>query len=424
VNHFQRRRGVLHAEKIPVAALAEAYGTPLYLYSSATLRRHWRVLDRSLAGIDRLLCYAVKANSNLAVLRLFARLGSGFDIVSGGELHRVRSAGGDVRRVVFSGVGKTDDEIATALSAGIRCLNVESGEELLRVARIAARRKLRAPIALRVNPDVDARTHPYIATGLRETKFGIPVAEARRLYARAVRERSLRVEGVACHIGSQITTLGPFLDALRRVRALAEDLREAGIPVRHLDLGGGLGIPYRAGEGEDPPHPRAYGEALRRGLAGFEGEVHLEPGRVLVGNAGILVTRVIAQKKNGRHRFVVVDAGMNDLVRPSFYGAWHDIEPVAAPAKEQHRCDVVGPVCESSDFLARGRLLPKVAVGDLLAVRTAGAYGFSMASNYNSRPRPAEVLVDGAAALLARRRETHADLVRGEDPSPRPRRFR
>ncbi|HET9552322.1 MAG TPA: diaminopimelate decarboxylase [Anaeromyxobacteraceae bacterium] len=422
MNHFQPKKGVLHAEAVALPALAKAYGTPLYVYSRATLTRHWQVLHRSLAGLDHTVCYAVKANSNLAVLATFAELGSGFDIVSAGELYRVMKAGGEPRKVVYSGVGKRDDEIAFALDAGVGTLNVESAPELARVAAVARRLKVRAPVALRVNPDVDPKTHPYIATGLREAKFGVAVPDARRLYHEAVKDPHLDVRGVACHIGSQITTLRPFVDAVGRVRKLAEDLGRAGIRLRHLDVGGGLGVTYKD---ETPPSPAEYGAAIRKALDGWEGEVHLEPGRVLVGNAGVLVTRVLYVKESGKKTFVVVDAAMNDLVRPSFYDAWHEIEPVVAPRRgtKAVKADVVGPVCESSDFLARDRRLPLPAEGDLLCVRTAGAYGFTMSSNYNSRPRAAEVLVDGDRALLARERETYPDLVRGEEPRPRARRF-
>jgi diaminopimelate decarboxylase len=420
VNHFQRKRGALHAEKIPLDRLAEKYGTPLYVYSTATLARHWRVLHRSLRGVRHVVCYAVKANSNLSVLALFARLGSGFDIVSGGELYRVMQAGGDPRKVVFSGVGKRDDEIAFALEAKVRVLNVESAPELGRISVVARRLGVRAPVALRVNPDVDPKTHPYISTGLRDNKFGVSVEEARSLYALAARDPALEVKGVACHIGSQITTVRPFLDAIARVLTLVRDLEKMGIRVGHLDVGGGLGIRYKD---EDPPHPDEYGAAIRKALAKFPGEVLLEPGRVLVGNAGILLTQVLYVKRSGRKTFVVVDAAMNDLVRPSFYDAYHEIEPVGPPPEGVREivCDVVGPVCESSDFLAKGRRLPEPRPGDLLAVRSAGAYGFAMSSNYNARPRAAEVLVDGDGAVVARRRETYADLVRGEKRSPRPR---
>jgi diaminopimelate decarboxylase len=420
MNHFRREAGELHAEEIPLERLAGAYGTPLYVYSSATLRRHWKVLDRSLSGLRHLVCYAVKANGNLALLDLLARMGAGFDIVSGGELYRVLKAGGDPRRVVYSGVGKTDEEIAFALSQRVRCLNVESGPELGRVSVVARRLGVRAPVALRVNPDVDPRTHPYIATGLRTSKFGVSVEEARRLYQVAAGDPAIDVRGVACHIGSQITTVVPFLDAIARVRALVRDLERAGIPMRHVDIGGGLGIQYRD---ENPPHPDEYGAAVKRAMKGFRGEVILEPGRVLVGNAGVLLTRVLYVKRSGRKRFVVVDAAMNDLVRPSLYGAHHDIELVGAEPRPVGTVDVVGPVCESSDFLARGRRMPVPERGELLCVRSAGAYGFSMSSTYNARPRAAEVLVEGDAARLARRREAWPDLVRGERPRPGARRF-
>jgi diaminopimelate decarboxylase len=417
VNHFRRRRGVLHAESIPIERLAARHGTPLYVYSTATLTRHWRVLHRSLSGLRHVVCYAVKANSNLAVLSLFARLGSGFDIVSGGELYRVLRAGGDPRKVVFSGVGKTDEEIAFALEAGVRVLNVESAPELARVSIVARRLGRRAPIALRVNPDVDPRTHPYISTGLRENKFGVSVEDALRLYAIAARDPALEVKGIACHIGSQLTTLRPFLDAIARVLALARELARQGVRIHHLDVGGGLGITY---SDEQPPHPDDYGAAIRRALARFDGEVLLEPGRVLVGNAGVLVTRVLYVKRSGRKTFVVVDAAMNDLVRPSYYGAHHEIEPAGPPRAGAREivADVVGPICESSDFLARRRRMAEPRSGDLLVVRSAGAYGFSMSSNYNARPRAAELLVDRDRVHVARRRETFADLVRGEAPLP------
>ena len=420
MNHFQRKSGVLHAEGIPLEDLAQAYGTPLYVYSTATLTRHWAVLEGALRGIPHLACYAVKANSNLAVLSLFARLGSGFDIVSGGELYRVLKAGGVPGKVVYSGVGKRDDEIALALDRGVKVIDVESAEELARVSIAARRLKKRAPIALRVNPAVDPKTHPYIATGLKESKFGVGADEARRLYALAAKDPDLEIKGVAIHIGSQITEVSPFLDAIARILAMVKDLEAQGIHIGHLDVGGGLGIQYRD---EEPPHPDAYGKAVKNALRRFDGEVLLEPGRVLVGNAGVLVTRVLYRKKNGRREFVVVDAAMTDLVRPALYGAHHAIEPVAPPAREEMVCDVVGPVCESSDFLARKRRLPVVQGGDLLCVRSAGAYGFAMASNYNSRPRAAEVLVEGDTAYLARERETVADLVRGERANPPGRRF-
>jgi diaminopimelate decarboxylase len=422
MNHFQRKDRALHAEEIPLAELAEEYGTPLYVYSTATLTRHWKVLDASLKGVRHTLCYAVKANSNLAILSLFAKLGSGFDIVSGGELFRVVKAGGDPRKVVYSGVGKRDDEIAFALEAGVRTLNVESAAELARVSIVARRLGARAPIALRVNPDVDPKTHPYISTGMKENKFGVDIAEAKRLYALAAKDPALKITGVACHIGSQITTVKPFVDAAARVMALVADLQRQGIALDHVDLGGGLGIPY---DDETPPGPAEYGRALKAALKGFKGELLVEPGRLLVGNAGVLVTRVLYVKRSGRKTFVVVDGAMNDLVRPAFYDAFHAIEPVAAPPRGTREivADVVGPICESGDFLAKKRRLPEPQPGDLLAVRSAGAYGFTMSSNYNTRARAAEVLVDGRTAYLARRRETWEDLVRGEDPRPKAARF-
>jgi diaminopimelate decarboxylase len=420
VNHFVRKDGELRAEKIPLEDLARAYGTPLYVYSSATLRRHWRVLDRSLSGLRHLVCYAAKANGNLAILDLFARVGAGFDIVSGGELYRVLKAGGDPRKVVFSGVGKTDEEIAFALSQRVKCVNVESGPELARVSVVARRLGVAAPIALRVNPDVDPLTHPYIATGLKKSKFGVSVEDARRLYRVAARDPAIEIRGVACHIGSQITAVAPFLDAIARVRALARGLERSGIQVRHLDIGGGLGIQYRD---EEPPHPDEYGAAVKRAMRGFRGEVILEPGRVLVGNAGVLLARVLHVKRSGRKVFAVVDAAMNDLVRPSLYGAHHDIEPCGAAPRPPGTVDVVGPICESSDFLAQGRKMPVPEAGDLLCVRSAGAYGFSMSSNYNARPRAAEVLVAGDTAHLVRKREAWPDLIRGEKARPPGRRF-
>jgi diaminopimelate decarboxylase len=415
MNHFQRKDGVLYAEDVPVEALAERHGTPLYVYSTATLTRHWKVLNRSLAGIRHVVCYAVKANSNLGVLSLFARLGSGFDIVSGGELYRVLRAGGDPRKVVFSGVGKTDEEIAFALEAGVRVLNVESAPELARISVVARRLGRRAPIALRVNPDVDPKTHPYISTGLRDNKFGVSVDDARRLYPVAAKDPALEVKGVACHIGSQITSVSPFLDAIDRILALTRDLGTQGVRLGHVDVGGGLGLTYKD---EDPPHPDEYGAAIRKALSRWKGEVFLEPGRVLVGNAGVLVTRVLYVKRSGRKTFVVVDAAMNDLVRPSYYGAHHEIEPAAAPRPDGREivADVVGPICESSDFLAKKRRMVEPLPGDLLVVRSAGAYGFTMSSNYNTRPRAAEVLVEGERVHVARRRETWADLLRGERP--------
>ncbi|MFW5910068.1 MAG: diaminopimelate decarboxylase [Thiohalospira sp.] len=414
MDYFQYRDGELCAEEVPLSAVAAEHGTPAYVYSRATLERHWRAFDEALAGRPHLVCYAVKANANLGLLNLLARLGSGFDIVSGGELERVLEAGGDPRRVVFSGVGKHDAEIRRALEVGIRCFNVESAGELERIAGHARELGVAAPISLRVNPDVDAGTHPYIATGLAENKFGIPVEEAEALYHRAAELEGITVTGVDCHIGSQLTDTAPFVAALERVLALVDRLAAAGIPVDHLDIGGGLGIRYAD---EAPPEPAQYAAALDQALAGRDLELLVEPGRAIAGNAGVLLTRV-EYLKPGRRNFVIVDAAMNDLLRPSLYGAWQAIEPVCPhDGVDLKTWDIVGPVCETGDFLGRDRPLA-LAEGDLLAVRSAGAYGFAMASNYNSRPRPPELMVDGDAVHVVRRRESIADLYRGEHLLP------
>ncbi|MDR3414822.1 MAG: diaminopimelate decarboxylase [Nevskia sp.] len=415
MDHFNYRDGELHAEDVPLSAIAARFGTPTYVYSRATLTRHYRAFDDALAGLDHRVCYAVKANSNLAVLQVLARLGAGFDIVSGGELARVLRAGGDAAKVVFSGVGKTAAEIEQALRAGIHCFNVESEAELLRLDRIAAALGRRARIALRVNPDVDARTHPYISTGLKENKFGVDIDEAERLYASAARLPGVEVHGVACHIGSQLCELAPFLDALERVLALIDRLAVKGIRLQHIDVGGGLGVRYRD---ETPPEPEQWARALRPRLEGRGLTVMTEPGRAIAGNAGILLSRVELLKPTAHKNFAVIDAAMNDLIRPSFYDAWHAVLPVRERSDAPPRnWDLVGPVCESGDWLARDRELA-LAEGDLLAFRTAGAYGFAMSSNYNTRPRAAEVLVDGAAVHLARARESIDDLLRGENLLP------
>jgi len=414
MHHFEERDGELYCEDVPVRQVAERLGTPFYLYSHATLTRHYRVFDEAFAGIDHLICFAMKANSNLALLRLFANLGAGFDVVSGGELYRVLRAGGDPGRVVYSGVGKTAREIDEALDARILCFNVESAEELHLVDERARRKGVRAPVALRVNPDVDPRTHPYIATGLAKSKFGIPMDQALRDYQTAKSLPNVEVIGLDCHIGSQITETGPFIEAVKRLRDLVQQLREGGIPIRLLDIGGGLGIPYRD---ETPPPPAEYARALAEGLGEFTRagcRILLEPGRVIVGNAGILVTRVLYRKETEAKKFVVVDAAMNDLIRPALYGSYQEIRPVGKAGAERIVADVVGPVCESGDFLAKDRELPSVAPGDLLAVMSAGAYGFVMSSNYNARPRVPEVLVRGSEIHVVRRRETYEDLVRGE----------
>ncbi|QKT03709.1 diaminopimelate decarboxylase [Ectothiorhodospiraceae bacterium 2226] len=415
MDHFIRRAGRLYAEEVPLSALARTYGTPCYVYSRATLERHYRAFESALGDQPHLVCYAVKANSNLAVLGVLARLGAGFDIVSAGELERVVRAGGDPRRVVFSGVGKREDEIERALAARIRCFNVESAAELARIDGVAAHLGYRAPISIRVNPDVDARTHPYISTGLRDNKFGVAIEEALALYRSARQLSSVEVVGVDCHIGSQLTELAPFQDALQRVLALVDRLREEGFAIRHLDVGGGLGIRY---QDEAPPSPADYARALREGLAGRDLTLFIEPGRAIAGNAGVLLTRVEYLKCGPHKNFAVVDAAMNDLMRPALYNAWQAIEPVEARADVETRTyDVVGPVCETGDFLGKERALA-IAAGDLLAVRSAGAYGFSMSSNYNSRPRAAEVMVDGERHHLVRRRERLEDLWAGESLLP------
>lgn len=411
MNHFTPRRGQLHCEAVPLERIARAVGTPTYVYSTATLTRHLRVLREAFDGTPLLVCYSVKASSNLALLSLLATQGAGFDVVSGGELLRVREAGGDVSRVVFSGVGKREDELRLGLELGILQFNVESAEELALLDRVARRAGRRAPFALRVNPDVDAKTHPAIATGHARSKFGVPMAEAAALYRASRRMRGLVARGVDCHIGSQLTDSRPVREAIGRVAALYRALQADGLPLTHLDVGGGLGVTYTD---ERPPGVEAYARAVRQALGDVDATVVLEPGRVLVGNAGVLLTRVLYRKTNGARRFVIVDAGMNDLLRPALYQARHALQPVRPRPGRRARVDVVGPVCESTDVLAEGRLLPPLAPGDTLAVMTAGAYGMSMASTYNSRPRPAEVLVDGARFRVVRAREAVEDLWRGE----------
>jgi diaminopimelate decarboxylase len=407
---FHRVDGALWAEEMPLERLAAEHGTPLYVYSRGAIEDAWRAFDTALAGTPHLVCYAVKANSSLAVLDVLARLGAGFDIVSGGELARVLAAGGDPRRTVFSGVGKSRAEMEAALEAGILCFNVESEGELARLGEVAAAHGVRAPMSLRVNPDVDPRTHPYIATGLRESKFGIAIDSAEAAYLRAAEHPHLALAGVDCHIGSQLTEVAPFVDALERVLELVDRLEARGLAVEHLDLGGGLGIVY---DEERPPAPGALAAALLARLEGRPQRILLEPGRAIVGNAGMLLTRVEYLKEGEARSFAVVDAAMNDLLRPALYGAWQGVEPVRERAGAPRVWDVVGPVCETGDFLAKERALA-LATGDLLAVRSAGAYGFAMSSNYNTRPRAAEVLVDGARAHLARPRERVEELFAAE----------
>jgi len=410
MDYFEYHDGRLCAEQVDISTLADRHGTPLYVYSRATLERHWKAFDEALGDHPHLVCYAVKANSNLAVLALLARLGSGFDIVSGGELARVLKAGGDPARVVFSGVGKTVAEMETALETGIRCFNVESTAELERLNEVAGAHGVRAPVSLRVNPDVDAHTHPYISTGLKENKFGIEVNAARTAYRLAADSAHLDVQGIDCHIGSQLTEIAPFVDALDRVLELVDHIESDGIPLRHMDLGGGLGVRYND---EHPPLPEHYVRPLMARLAGSSKEILIEPGRAIAANAGILVTELQYLKETAEHNFAIVDAAMNDLLRPALYQAWQDIVPVIPHKGEAKHWDVVGPVCETGDFLGKDRELI-LTQGDRLAVRSAGAYGFTMASNYNSRPRPAEILVDGDKAHVVRQRETLEQLFEGE----------
>ena len=411
MDYFNYRDGELYAENVALSAIAEQHGTPCYVYSRATLERHWHAFDQAFAGRPHLVCYAVKANSNLAVLNVLAQLGSGFDIVSVGELERVLAAGGDPGKIVFSGVGKREDEMRRALAVGIRCFNVEVSAELERLNRLAGELGLKAPVSLRVNPDVDALTHPYISTGLKENKFGIDIEQALGEYRRAAAMPHLDVVGIDCHIGSQLVNAGPFLDALDRVLALAQQLYKLEIPIHHLDLGGGLGIRYRD---EQPPEPSELAAAMVERLKDADYEILIEPGRAIAGNAGILLTRVEYLKSNREKDFAIVDAAMNDLLRPSLYNAWQEIVPVRQGGTAESRTyDIVGPVCETGDFLGKQRELA-LREGDLLAVRSAGAYGFSMSSNYNSRPRPAEVMVDGDRIHLVRARETIASLFAGE----------
>jgi diaminopimelate decarboxylase len=410
MHDFQYQNDILFCEDVAVPTVAEAVGTPFYLYSGATLTRHFAAFDRAFADIPHITCFAAKSCANIAILRLFASLGGGADIVSGGELFRARTAGVDPKKIVYSGVGKTAAEIRFALESGILMLNVESEQELAVIQEVAAGLGIKAPVSFRVNPDVDPKTHAYISTGLAKNKFGIPITEALRVYLAAGKLPNIAIKGVSCHIGSQLTLVSPFVESLAKVKRFIGQLAEQGITITHLDLGGGLGIRYN---GEEPPEPAEYAQAIKQELAGLDCTLILEPGRVLVGNAGALVTRVLYTKE-GLKKFIIVDAGMNDLARPSLYDAFHLIQAVERPGREQAVADVVGPICETGDFLARERSMPNVASGDLLAVMSAGAYGFSMSSNYNSRPRVAEVLVHGDAFHVIRARETYETLIQGE----------
>ncbi|PYB80123.1 diaminopimelate decarboxylase [Pseudomonas sp. LB-090624] len=414
MNAFNYRDGELFAEGVALSALAERYGTPTYVYSRAHIEAQYRSYTDALQGAEHLVCFAVKANSNLGVLNVLARLGAGFDIVSGGELERVLAAGGRADRVVFSGVGKTREDMRRALEVGVHCFNVESTDELERLQVVAAEMGKVAPVSLRVNPDVDAGTHPYISTGLKENKFGIAIADAEAIYVRAAQLPNLEVVGVDCHIGSQLTTVEPFLDALDRLLVLVDRLAECGIHLRHLDLGGGVGVRYRD---EQPPLVADYIKAIRERVGHRDLALVFEPGRYIVANAGVLLTRVEYLKHTEHKDFAIIDAAMNDLIRPALYQAWMGISAVKPRAGEGRAYDLVGPICETGDFLGKDRVL-NLAEGDLLAVESAGAYGFVMSSNYNTRGRCAEILVDGDQAFEVRRRETIAELYAGESLLP------
>jgi diaminopimelate decarboxylase len=412
MRHFDYRGGALYAEDVAVSDIAAAAGTPFYVYSAATIRRHFRVFAEAFQGLDALVCYAMKANSNQAVLRLLAKEGAGMDVVSGGELARALAAGVPGSKITFSGVGKTDEEIAAALDAGIFCFNVESEPELEAISRIAAARGGVAPVSLRVNPDVDARTHKKISTGKAENKFGVPLSRAREVYARAAKLPGIRVCGADMHIGSQLTDLAPFDEAFSLLAELVTDLRADGHDISHVDLGGGLGIPYHEGDDPQSYHPERYAEIVRRHFGGLGCKLVFEPGRLIVGNAGVLVTRVIYVKRGEAKTFLIVDTGMNDLVRPTLYDAWHDIIPVREPVdRREIIVDVVGPVCETGDYVALDRKLPEALPGELLAVLTSGAYGAVQAGTYNTRPLIPEVLVDGDRFAIIRPRPSVEELI-------------
>ena len=411
MHHFQYKAGELHAEEVALSRIAGEVGTPSFVYSRATMERHFKVFDQALSGLDHHICYSVKANGSLALLKLMAGLGGGADVVSGGELFLALKAGIPAGKICFAGVGKTEKEMAQALEAGILMFNVESLPELEALDRVARGLGKKAPIAIRVNPDVDPKTHPYISTGMKENKFGLEVDQALEAYTRAKGMAGLEIVGVDCHIGSQLTKIEPFVEAVRRLRLLLEKLREKGIEVRYLDLGGGLGITYKD---EEPPLPAEYVATLARELEGWNLTLIVEPGRVVVGNAGVLLAKVLYVKDTPHKRFIIVDAAMNDLLRPGLYGAYHQVLTVKEAGPPLSKADVVGPICESTDWLAKDRELPQVASGDLLAFMSAGAYGFSMSSNYNARVRSAEVLAAGADFAVIRERETYEDLTRGQ----------
>lgn len=411
---FTYQNGVLHAEGVPLSDIAATHGTPCYVYSRQAIEENWQAYDQALADHDHLICYAVKANSNIAVINLMARMGSGFDIVSVGELERVIAAGGDPAKVVFAGVAKRADEMRRALEVGIRCFNVESDQELDRLNAVAGEMGVQAPVSIRVNPDVDAETHPYISTGLKKNKFGIAIDQALDVYRRAATLPNIAIIGAGCHIGSQLTSMSPFVDALTRLLSLVDTLEAEGITIKQIDIGGGLGICY---DDETPPSAQSYADAILPLLAGRKQTLLIEPGRSIVGNAGVMLTQVEFMKATEVKAFAIVDGAMNDLLRPSLYDAWQAIVPVQKREGATQNVDIVGPVCETGDFLGRDRDLA-LQPGDLLAVRSAGAYGFTMSSTYNSRPRVAEVMVDGKTVHLIRERETLADLMRGERRLP------
>ena len=411
MHHFHYKKNSLYCEEASVQDIAQEVGTPFYLYSNATLERHFLAFDEAFAGIKHLTCFSMKSCSNLAVLRLFAKKGGGLDIVSGGELYRAIQAGVDPKKIVFSGVGKKDEELEYALASNILMFNVESAQELKRLDEVGERIGKRAPIALRVNPDVDPKTHPYISTGLKENKFGININEAPEQYTIAAAMKNIMVFGVSCHIGSQLTDVNPFVDTIEKLTKMISLLEKAGIHIEYLDIGGGLGITY---DNEDPPHPTEYANALKDKIGMTDLTLILEPGRVIVGNAGILITKVVYSKISGEKIFYIVDAAMNDLMRPSLYNSYHAIQPVRVSGRKEVKADIVGPICESGDFLAKDRIVESYEPGELMAVMSAGAYGFSMSSNYNSRPRSCEVMVKGDRFYVIRARETNEDLVRGE----------
>jgi diaminopimelate decarboxylase len=415
MHHFLYRNNELYCEDVPISGIAEKVGTPFYLYSHATLQRHFLVFNKAFEGLERLVCFSAKANTNLAVLKLFQRLGSGLDIVSGGELYRGLKAGFSPDKIVYSGVGKRAEEIDYALEAGILMFNVESLEELELLNNRGRYYKIKVPVAIRVNPDVDPKTHPYISTGLKKNKFGIEIEKAVEGYKLASRLEYIHIVGIDCHIGSQITESRPFVDALESVKNLLNELKGMGIQIKYMDIGGGLGITYND---ESPPNPREYASAVADALKDLQVHLILEPGRVLVGNAGILVSRVLFRKSGKIKEFVVSDAGMNDLMRPTLYDAFHAITPVKKTDRGSITADIVGPICESGDFLAMDREIPDVKKGDLFAVMSAGAYGFTMSSNYCSRPRVAEVMVKDDQFHVVRERESYNDLIDGESLPP------